>query len=175
MEIRQTNPEDAEAIHGVYYAAFDSAEATMVAELAVKLLNEKTPVSTLSLVVTEHDEIVGHVAFSPVLLKNSGEHIGYILAPLAVEPRSHKQGLGSALVKQGLELLSEKGSFVVFVYGDPQYYSRFGFELDPAKSFIPAYDLEFPLGWQATMLNGSPFPEGGEIACVGSLNAPELW
>ena len=61
------------------------------------------------------------------------------------------------------------------VYGDPQYYSRFGFNTDLAMNFIPPYTLQFPDGWHALKLNSAVFPEGGEITCVESLNNPGLW
>lgn len=68
------------------------------------------------------------------------------------------------------------GAFVVFVYGDPRYYARFGFSKQMAHRFIPPYRLKYPDGWQALQLN-SDFDsnESGQIICVDSLNEPDLW
>jgi putative acetyltransferase len=174
MQIRETTIEDAENIQDVYLQAFDSSEAHKVSELAIKLLKQDHPVKTISLVAIENQVIVGHVAFSPVFLANTGNHFGYILAPLAVAPGFQQNGIGSSLVRHGLEILSNSGSFMVFVYGDPAYYSRFGFSSALARDFIAPYPLEYPEGWHALRLNSAAFP-GGKITCVDSLNDPALW
>ena len=175
MRIREATIDDAESIKNVHLQAFDNSEARLVSDLAIKLLNENHPVKTLSLVAIENNEIAGHIAFSPVFIEGTIEHFGYILAPLAVSPKFQKNNIGSSLVKYGLEIISSIGSFIVFVYGDPQYYSRFGFKTDPAKKFIPPYSLQFPEGWHALILNSAVIPEGGKITCVDSLNDPDLW
>ena len=175
MKIREATIDDAESIKNVHLQAFDNSEARLVSDLAIKLLNENHPVKTISLVAIENNEIAGHIAFSPVFIEGTIEHFGYILAPLAVSPKFQKNNIGSSLVKYGLEIISSIGSFIVFVYGDPQYYSRFGFKTDLAKKFIPPYSLQFPEGWHALRLNSAVFPEGGKITCVDSLNDPDLW
>lgn len=175
MKIREATIDDAENIKHVHLQAFDDSEARMVSDFAVNLLNENHPGKIISLVAIENNEIVGHIAFSPVYLESTNEHLGYILAPLAVAPRFQKNKTGSSLVKHGLGTISDIGSSIAFVYGDPQYYSRFGFKTDLAKNFIPPYTLQFPEGWQALRLNSAVFPEGGRIICVDSLDDPDLW
>ena len=157
----------------------------MVSDFAVNLLNENHPVKIISLVAIENNEIVGHIAFSPVFYESTHEHFGYILAPLAVSSKFQKNKIGSSLVKYGLDIISNIGSFIVFVYGDPQYYSRFGFKTDLAKKFLPPYTLQYPEGWHAMILNSAVFTEteieteieteSGSITCVDSLNDPKLW
>jgi len=175
MQIREATIDDAENIKNVHLQAFDDSEARVVSALAVSLLKENHPVKIISLVAIEGNEIVGHIAFSPVFVESTGDHFAYILAPLAVSPKYQKTKIGSSLVRYGLDIISDRGSFVVFVYGDPQYYSRFGFNTDLAMNFIPPYTLQFPDGWHALKLNSTVFPEGGEITCVESLNNPGLW
>jgi putative acetyltransferase len=175
MQIREATIDDAENIKNVHLQAFDDSEAKMVSEFAINLLKENHPVKIISLVAIEDNEIVGHIAFSPVFLESTNEHFGYILAPLAVSPEYQNKNIGSSLVKYGLEAISNMGSFIVFVYGDPRYYSRFGFKTDLAKNFIPLHTLQFPEGWHALILNSAVLPEGGKITCVDSLNNPDLW
>ena len=175
MQIREATIDDAENIKNVDLQAFDDSEAQAISDLSVNLLNENHPVKIISLVAIENNELVGHTAFSPVFFKNTNEHFGYILSPLAVSPKFQKNKIGSSLIKYGLDAISNIGSFIVFVYGDPQYYSRFGFETDLAKKFVPPHTLQFPEGWHALKLNSAVFPEGGSMTCVDSLNDPELW
>jgi putative acetyltransferase len=84
--------------------------------------------SALSL-VAEDDTIVGHILFTPVVVEGAGRRvIGMGLAPMAVLPDRQRQGIGSALVRRGLEVLRDRGCPFVVVVGHPEYYPRFGFE-----------------------------------------------
>jgi len=175
MQIREANIKDYSEIKNLYLKAFKKSEAKLVSNFAVNLLHEKSITKTISLVATDNSAIIGHTAFSPIFLDSIERHLGYILAPLAVLPTRQKNGVGFAIVKHGLEIISSLGAFIIFVYGDPQYYSRFGFTTDLAQNFTPPYTLQYPEGWQAIKLNSIVFPEGGKIQCVNSLNEPKLW
>jgi putative acetyltransferase len=175
MHIREANEKDSEDIKNLHLQAFDDSEAAVVADFAVSLLHEKTSIKTISLVAVEGDEIIGHVAFSPVFVDDADEHFGYILAPLAVLPGQHNNSVGSALVRYGLDMVSSSCAYIVFVYGDPGYYSRFGFKTDLAKGFFPPYTLKHPEGWHALRTCSADIPEGGSLRCVESLNNAELW
>jgi putative acetyltransferase len=120
--------------------------------------------------------LVGHVAFSPVTFDSDTECLGYILAPLAIRPSHQKRRIGSRLVESGMQQLSSMGVKIVFVYGDPKYYSRFGFSEDVARRYVPPYQLEYPFGWQGIVLNDYSTEESSvRIACVPSLRDPSLW
>jgi putative acetyltransferase len=175
MNIREATTDDAQRIREVHLAAFGQQEGRLVADCAVNLLNEQHPVKVISLVATVDNEIVGHVAFSPVFHAGTDEHFGYILAPLAVTPEFQKHKIGSSLVRYGLDAIAAMGSFVVFVYGDPQYYARFGFDTELARKYISPYTLQYPEGWQALNLGAAVMTGGGPITCVAALNDPELW
>ena len=84
---------------------------------------------TLSLVAEVEDEIVGHVLFSPVY-SETGEQIpgGLALGPLAVLPECQLQGVGSALVREGLRQTAATGHRFCMLLGSSRYYPRFGFE-----------------------------------------------
>jgi putative acetyltransferase len=71
---------------------------------------------------------VGHVLFSPVVLEPAQPHFKAVgLAPVGVLPEYQKQGIGSRLIREGLEACRDAGYGAVVVLGDPAYYSRFGF------------------------------------------------
>lgn len=175
MQIRETNLKDSSKVKEVYLQAFDPSESEIVSNLAVNLIQEDFSVNILSLVVTDQEEIIGHIAFSPVYLNSTDQPFGYILAPLAILPQYQKKKIGSTLVKEGLKIITSKGAFIIFVYGDPQYYSRFGFSHDLAHNYQPPYYLKYPEGWQVLNLNSPNFPEKGLVKCVNLLHDPILW
>jgi putative acetyltransferase len=121
--IRAEEPADTAAIHRVHAAAFPTdAEARLVDALrgAGRL--------TFSLVALKADAIVAHIAFSPVEIgSGAGPAAGMGLAPLAVLPEHQRRGIGSRLVREGLEACKNRGVGFVVVLGEPAYYQRFGF------------------------------------------------
>jgi len=98
MQIREAISSDTDSIRDIHLQAFDMSEAQIVSDLAISLLNEDSPIKTISLVAIEDNNIIGHTAFSPVCFKDNGEHFAYILAPLAVSPNHQKKNIGSSLV-----------------------------------------------------------------------------
>lgn len=176
MNIRTATSLDRDHIHSVHWAAFPEAEREPVSKLAVDLLLEETDPPILSLIAETEGLVVGHGAFSPVFIDSHPKLQGYILAPLAVKPDCQKSGIGSQLVKRGLQQLSTMGVDILLVYGDPNYYGRFGFSADLGAGYIPPYELEYPFGWQGLALKDSGVqPSPSPIACVNSLSDPSLW
>lgn len=102
---------------------------------------------TLSLVAEDEGALVGHVAFSPVVLSD-GTPGWFGLGPLSVDPGKQRFGIGSALVRAGLHELAAAGAKGCVVMGDPDYYTRFGFKADGALVYpgcAPQYFLNLPL------------------------------
>jgi putative acetyltransferase len=123
-------------VHRVHESAFESHVEVDI----VDALRQQEP-TIVSLVAERDEAVVGHIMFSPVTLS---EHPGFRimgLAPMAVTPPRQRGGIGSALVRAGLERCRELGFGAVAVLGHPEYYPRFGFV--PAKSFgiVCEYDV----------------------------------
>lgn len=176
MHIRKAGTSDEESIRQIHLEAFEDDESELVANLACDLLKERTSPGIVNLVAEEGMVLVGHIAFSPVLSKAEGSLVGCILGPLAVKPSHQRKGVGKELVERGLKELSLLNVGVILVYGDPNYYSRFGFKREVAEKYIPPFPLKHPFGWQG--IDGfdeeshrDPLP----IVCVNALNKPELW
>ena len=81
--------------------------------------------ATLSLVALESGLVVGHVLFSPARI---GETPVEGRGPVAVRPGWQGQGIGSALIRAGLDAMRQAGRRIVIVEGNPKYYQRFGFQ-----------------------------------------------
>jgi putative acetyltransferase len=115
-------PKDYAEVYAVNIAAFDTpAEAKLVEVLRV----EAHPY--VSLVANEVGEIVGHVLFTPVELSGHAHLKIMGLGPVAVMPEKQGRGIGSALIKAGLERCKEIDYGAVVVLGHKGYYPRFGF------------------------------------------------
>lgn len=176
MKIIVADPSHSHQIREIYLKAFDETERETVADLAIALLSEKSEARPVHLVAEVDGNLIGHVAFSPVRQRGLQNRIGYILAPLAVIPAWQKRGIGSALVRGGLRRFEHQGDGIIFVYGDPAYYQRFGFTRELAENFIPPFPPRHPLGWQALKLDARPIPDSPvPIECVAALCLPELW
>ena len=176
MDIRLATNGDRDDIQRVHWCAFPEGESKVVSKLAIDLLTETTTPQTISLVAETDGTVLGHVAFSPVKIDNNERFQGYILAPLGVNPDYQRAGIGSSLVEYGFRKMSGVGVNMVFVYGDPGYYSRFGFSTDAAHQYATPYKLQYPFGWQAIVLKEGDV-EGlpAVITCVASLCDPKLW
>ena len=123
LTIRREMPEDIDSIRYVNEQAFGRKEE---AELIDKLRNRGKV--TLSLVAVQADQIVGHIVFSPVTVESEYSSFAAIaLAPVAVLPAYQRNGIGSQLVRVGLEECHRLGHEIVVVLGHPDYYPRFGF------------------------------------------------
>lgn len=121
--IRPEESDDASQVRHVHERAFGTpAEANLVDTL------RQSGGEALSL-VAEDGSVVGHILFTSVVIDGTEEPVvGMGLAPMAVLPERQRQGIGSQLVRHGLELLRERGCPFVVVVGHPEYYPRFGFE-----------------------------------------------
>ena len=127
ITIRPERSEDASRVRYINELAFGQpAEADLVERL------RQACTDSLSL-VAEDDAVVGHILFTPVVVESAGRRVlGMGLAPMAVLPNRQRQGIGSQLVRRGLDILRERDCPFVVVVGHPEYYPRFGF--DPAST-----------------------------------------
>lgn len=139
VTIRQEKPDDIGAVRVVNEAAFgEPAEARIVDSVRVACPD------AVSLVAVDDDRIVGHIFFSPVVLSGaSGTPQGMGLAPMAVLPERQRQGIGSLLVREGIDAMRERKCTFIIVLGHPEYYPRF--------EFVPASRYGLSCQW-----NGVP-------------------
>lgn len=125
IDIRPERPGDHPDVFAVNAAAFDTAAE---AELIEAVRSDAEPL--ISLVAIASGRVVGHILFSPVTVEAEGveQRLAMGLGPMAVAPEHQRSGVGSRLVRAGLEACRAIGEDVIFVLGHADYYPRFGFE-----------------------------------------------
>jgi putative acetyltransferase len=146
--IRNETTADIDAISKITEAAFQNHPHSKQTEEFVIHALRKAGTLTLSLVAEVDGNVVGHVAFSAVTL-SGGSSDWYGLGPVSVLPELQRQGIGKALIREGLaRLKTVKASGCVLV-GEPDYYKRFGFKNSPElvyEGIPPQYFVVLPFG-----------------------------
>ena len=126
MLIRPEGLADLAAIHDLVQAAFASAEHSDGTEqdLVDALRRGHAFIPELSLVAEEDETLLGHILFTKMKV---GDREALALAPLAVRPGRQRQGIGSALIREGHRRAAALGYGCSVVLGSETYYPRFGY------------------------------------------------
>lgn len=166
--LREATAADLEMILALYPAAFPDEDLTsLVAALAARE-------DVLSLGAFEEGAAVAHGLFT---LCGTGDEAtaGALLGPLAVAPGRQGRGLGSALVREGLDRLAADGRRQVFVLGDPAYYARFDFA--PEGRITPPCPIPeaWAEAWRSLTLPGCAPLAAGPLATPPPWRDPALW
>jgi putative acetyltransferase len=137
-DIRAEGEADRDAIRRVNARAFGRANE---AQLVDALRASTSFVPELSLVAVDDARVLGHILFSRIHIRTPERSVPALaLAPVAVLPECQNHGVGSALIRRGLEECRRFGHRIVVVVGHPNYYPRFGFSPARAKGL----DAPFP-------------------------------
>ena len=128
--IRNERDADIEVITEVTIAAFKNHPLSNHTEQFIIHALRAAGVLSVSLVAEIDRQVVGHIAFSPVTISDNTTG-WYGLGPVSVLPNYQKQGIGKALINEGLSLLKDMGAQGCALVGYPNYYKRFGFKNYP--------------------------------------------
>jgi len=126
INIRPEQEKDADRINQIIEAAFNNhPHSNQKEHLLVSELRADKALS-LSLVAEVNGKVAGHIAFSEVSIDDNFIS-WYGLAPVSVDPEYQNRGIGSELIKSGLNELKKMGARGCVLVGEPEYYKRFGF------------------------------------------------
>ncbi|MGV8127172.1 MAG: GNAT family N-acetyltransferase [Methanothrix sp.] len=125
--IRGERDADADAIAEVTAAAFDTLEISNHTEQFIIEALRAAGALKVSLVAELDGRVIGHIAFSPVAISD-GTANWYGLGPISVLPELQRQGVGKALIRDGLSRLKDMGAGGCCLVGHPEYYVKFGFQ-----------------------------------------------
>lgn len=167
--IRESVPADLAAIRQLYPLAFPDEDLLPV----VNALTGQDH-GVLSLVARQAGRLVGHVCFTLCSIDGSAAPAA-LLAPLAVVPDHQRTGIGSALVRAGLDRLAAMGVVHVNVLGDPAYYGRFGFRQD--DRVLAPYTLpdDWRAAWQSLTLGDGDQTVSGTLVVPAPWRVPAYW
>lgn len=134
MNIRQEKQDDHALTENLIQEAFLNAEYSNHREHIIvnKLRHTDAFIPQLSIIAEFDNKVVGHILFTKVNIEGNKIIDSLALAPLSVLPSVQRQGIGTSLMKYGLEKAKELGFESVIVLGHPEYYTRFGF-MDASK------------------------------------------
>ena len=124
--IRNETHSDVCAITEVTIAAFKTLEISNHTEQFIIEAIRAAKALTVSLVAEMDGRVIGHIAFSPVTISD-GTSNWYGLGPVSVLPVYQRQGIGKALIQEGLSRLKGMNAQGCCLVGHPDYYRKFGF------------------------------------------------
>ncbi|SDB60573.1 putative acetyltransferase [Desulfonatronum thiosulfatophilum] len=158
LEIRQEDPQDQNAVQSLNLAAFENGpEAALVDAL------RSSCKEYLAFVAVEDGAVVGHILFTPVTVDGS-DAAGMGLAPMAVLPSRQRKGIGTQLVRHGLEHLRRSGCPFVIVLGHPEYYPRFGFEQASTYRLVSQWEGVPDEAFMVAVFDDNALPRAGGTA-----------
>lgn len=168
-DLRPGTDADVVSIETLYRSAFPEED---LVPLVRRLLQEQDGV--LSLVAATSEDIVGHVIFTRCSVEPEARTVA-LLGPLCSAPSLQRQGIGSRLVRAGLEHLEAWQAVQVLVLGDPGYYGRFGFL--PRCPIAPPYELpqDWAAAWQFLDLDSGKAPRTGRLLVPPPWQDSMLW
>jgi len=173
--IRETSPAD---LQDILYVEKEAFRRDSEPQLTKDMLSDQSAQPYVSLLEYIGNQPAGHILFTHAYLINNPRVEVSFLAPLAVVPKFQRQGIGGALIKRGLEILSKSGIDLVFVFGHPHYYSRHGFTPASNLGFEPTYSIpkEVVDAWMVLALRlGIIGSVSGKVICCDVMNKPEVW
>lgn len=179
MNVTDSYKERVDEIGALFQSTFtDSegeAEGQLIGMLARNLLSSTAELDIFAFSALEAGSVIGSIVFTRMTYPDD-DRVVFLLAPVAVATSHHRQGVGSDLIRHGLDVLRNRGVDVVLTYGDINFYAKVGFAQiteNVAKAPLP---LQYPEGWLSQSLVAPVLkPLIGRGFCVEALNDGAYW
>lgn len=134
MHLREVRPADHMFISILVATAFERPDEARLVETL-----RRDGDMALELVAEEEGTILGHIAFARMVLPAGW----WAMAPVSVIQSRQGQGIGSEMIREGLDLCRQHHAQAVVVLGAPDYYGRFGFTRAAAHNLTTPFAPEF--------------------------------
>jgi len=178
MKIFEYKANNIEEVTQLFAETFSDSEGEeeglSIGCLVHDLVTDTDEKDILGFVASENDQIIGSIFFTRLTFKNDIN--AFILSPVAVRTGHQGKGVGQKLINFGVNQLKERGVTLLVTYGDPNFYSKVGFQPVSEEVIKAPLKLTQPEGWLCQSLVGNEVkPIPGDVSCVEALNKPEYW
>lgn len=172
---RESDRQEIEALFTRTFSDSEGAsEGKLIGHLVHELVSATETADMFGFVAIEQEQVVGCILFTR--LSFGAPVKAFMLSPVAVDTGHQGKGVGQKLINVGIERLRELGVELIFTYGDPNYYSKVGFEQVPQEVAKAPFKLTHPEGWLGQSLNGGSLELPlGQARCVEAFNDPQYW
>lgn len=158
----------------VFSASEGEDEGRIIGNLVSSLIETTATKDLMGFVAVYNNEVVGCIFFSRFLVPSN--QTAFMLSPVAIATNEQGKSIGQKIINHGLNHLNSINTDLVFTYGDPNYYSKVGFEPISENVVSAPFKLSQPEGWLAQSLDGSEInPMQGSTKCVKAFNDQALW
>lgn len=178
MNISMYSPDQIEEIKNLFTTVFSNSEGqsegVLIGNLAYELMTGTSREDLYGFVAIENEIIVGCIFFSRLTFESG--ICAFILSPVAVHTDRQGKGIGQQLINHGIKRLKDEGVELVMTYGDPNFYSKVGFDPVKEETVKAPLQLTYPEGWLGqSLVSNSIEPIAGRSSCVKALSKPEYW
>lgn len=178
MKYAKYSESDRQEVEALFTRTFSDsegeAEGRLIGHLVHDLMSGADTNDLHGFVAFEQEQIVGCIIFTKLSFGSTVK--AFLLSPVAVDTAHQGSGIGQELINFGIRRLGELGVEVIFTYGDPNYYSRVGFEHVSQEVAKAPFGLAHPEGWLGQALGGGSLERPlGQACCVEAFNDPRYW
>lgn len=150
------------------------SEGALIEKLVLDIIATTAEKDIYGFVAEEGEQLIGSIFFTRLTFEKPIE--AFILSPVAVHSEHQGKGIGQKLITHGLEQLKKDGVEMVFTYGDPNYYSKVGYQQISEDVIQAPLKMSMPHGWLCQSLVGDEIPRiSDRPRCVEAFNDQRYW
>jgi putative acetyltransferase len=158
----------------VFSASENESEGQIIGSLVSDLIATTEPEDLIGCVAVSNNRIVGCIFYSRFVVPN--DEVAFMLSPVAISTSVQATGIGQQLINYGCNHLKSLNVDLAFTYGDPNYYSKTGFNQISEDVVRAPFELSQPEGWLAQSLDGNSIKAmQGETKCVEAFSDQKYW
>jgi len=178
MNISEYKANNTEEVTQLFTDTFSDSEGKeeglSIGHLVRDLVTDTDEEDFLGFVASENNQIIGSIFFTRLTFQNDIN--AFILSPVAVRTSCQGKGVGQKLINFGINQLKERGVALLVTYGDPNFYSKVGFQPVSEEIIKAPLKLSQPEGWLCqSLVDGDIESIPGDSCCVEALSRPEYW